>query len=103
MTALHEPLFRAALEAAAKHLEALLPENGAAGPEDDTDRIIDSANRSAARAIRALAPPADHVLVPKEPTHEMKQRGGLALSENTHQVFWEASADYCYRAMIKGE
>lgn len=44
----------AALERAAKECESLLPERGAAEPQDKTERLIDAARRDDVRAIRDL-------------------------------------------------
>lgn len=70
MTALHDPSFRAGLEMAAKVVEADRIET----PEyawDDGDYAHQSACGRHAATIRALSPPADHVLVPLVPTEPM--------------------------------
>jgi hypothetical protein len=53
---------RAGLKEAAIVIECLLPEGGAAEPQDKTDRLIDTTRREDVRAFRALSPtPADPV------------------------------------------
>lgn len=39
-------------------------------------------------------------LVPIEPDYRMKQAGAVAGKQQAHQAYWEAIADYVYRAML---
>jgi hypothetical protein len=67
--------FAAGIGAAVEAIERLLPEGGAAEPQDETDRLIDATRRSDVQAIRALTPSAPAPVVPKMKLRLVWDRG----------------------------